>query len=102
MPAIATPGHLAARPAVGVQVMARHLTIGDEFLVEEHLVGSEIVGAGREVLALVTFSYPENAGRWQVVEWAGAGPGTCHTTGTTIYERGSRVTLLAPAGGWAA
>ena len=87
---------------VGRDFQARRVQAGDVILVEGHLVGDILVGAGREVVAVVTRNVPADGGRSRVVRWTGACPGhdgEAPTEGVTIYEADSAITVLARTGG---
>lgn len=88
--------------AVGRDHQARRITAGAIVLIEAHLVDAHPVGAGREVVAIVTRNTPADGGRVREIRWTGACPGhdgQAPTEGVTVYEASSSVTVLGRVGG---
>lgn len=87
--------------SVGRDLQARRIDVGSVVLIEAHLVGSILVGAGREVCAIVTRNTPADGGRVREIRWTGACPGhdgEDPTEGVTIYEASSAITVLSRIG----
>lgn len=85
------------RPAtVGTELPAAAVMRNDLILIEEHVVQGIRTGP-REVAAIVlrSFMTPENLA---VIEWAGAVPGEHISTGASVYESSSPVTVLRLGG----
>jgi hypothetical protein len=87
--------------AVGTDTPARHVVEGDIVLVESRVVRGFPTGSGCETVALVIFVKIVDGGSRRVLYWIGAAPGhdAEHvTTGASLYEAGSPVTVLSRIG----